>query len=77
MSNDRAPTHVNLAEKLDAFSERWSPKIVARYNDQLVRDAGQWRFRRRVEVPMQFVAGPPPMSDTATGVSAPTMRTAD
>ena len=37
MSADRAPTHINLAEKLDAFSEHWSPKIVARYNDNEVR----------------------------------------
>ena len=26
------PTAVNLAEKLAAFSEHWSPKIVARFN---------------------------------------------
>jgi len=31
------PTKINLAEKLDAFSEHWSPKIVARYNDNEVR----------------------------------------
>jgi hypothetical protein len=51
--------------------------IVARYNDRMVRDANGWRFQRRVEVPMQFVPGPPPMSDTATGVSAATMRPDD
>jgi SnoaL-like protein len=51
--------------------------IVARYNDELVRDEHGWRFKRRVEVPMQFTPGPPPMSDAATGVSAPTMRTHD
>lgn len=27
------PEVVNLAEKLSLFSERWSPKIVASYND--------------------------------------------
>jgi len=48
--------------------------IVGRYDDDLVRDDGAWRFRRRVEHPVQFVPGPPPMSDTATGVSGPTMR---
>jgi hypothetical protein len=48
--------------------------IVARYNDELVRDEHGWRFKRRVEVPMQFTSGPPPMSDTATGVSDATMR---
>ena len=49
--------------------------IVARYNDQLLRDADGWRFKRRVEVPMQFVPGPPPMSETTTVSAAPTMRT--
>ena len=24
---------VNIAEKLDTFSDHWSPRIVARYND--------------------------------------------
>ena len=37
MSDVRAPTHINLAEKLEEFSEHWSPKIVARYNDNEVR----------------------------------------
>ncbi len=37
MAETRAPTHINLAEKLDAFSEHWAPKIVARYNDNEVR----------------------------------------
>ena len=33
-----------------------------------------WRFSRRVERPVQYVPGPPPMSDTADGVSGATMR---
>ena len=37
MPATRAPTHINLAEKLGEFSEHWSPKIVARYNDNEVR----------------------------------------
>ncbi len=37
MSDVRAPEHINLAEKLGAFSEHWAPKIVARYNDNEVR----------------------------------------
>jgi mannose-6-phosphate isomerase-like protein (cupin superfamily) len=37
MSDTRAPEHINLAEKLGAFSEHWAPKIVARYNDNEVR----------------------------------------
>jgi 3-phenylpropionate/cinnamic acid dioxygenase small subunit len=48
--------------------------IVGRYEDQLVRVGDGWRFARRVETPVQYVPGPPPMSDTATGVSGPTMR---
>ena len=48
--------------------------IVGRYEDDLVRDAGTWRFSRRVEHPVQFVPGPPPMSDAASGVSGATMR---
>ena len=48
--------------------------ILGRYEDELVRDARGWRFRRRVERPVQFIPGPPPMSDAATGVSGATMR---
>lgn len=48
--------------------------IVGRYEDDLVLDRGRWRFRRRVEHPVQFVPGPPPMSDAANGVSGATMR---
>ena len=28
---------VNLAEKVDSFSDQWAPRIVARYNDNEVR----------------------------------------
>jgi hypothetical protein len=48
--------------------------IVGRYNDQLVKTDSGWKFRRRVETPVQFVPGPPPMSDLANGVSGTTMR---
>ena len=37
MSDVRAPEHINLAEKLGAFTEHWAPRIVARYNDNEVR----------------------------------------
>jgi mannose-6-phosphate isomerase-like protein (cupin superfamily) len=37
MPDPRQPTHINLASKLGEFSEHWSPKIVARYNDNEVR----------------------------------------
>jgi 3-phenylpropionate/cinnamic acid dioxygenase small subunit len=50
--------------------------IVGRYEDDLVRSADGWRFARRVEQPVPYVPGPPPMSDAANGVSAATMRTA-
>lgn len=51
--------------------------IVGRYEDELVRDDTGWRFSRRVERPVPFAAGPPPMSGAATGVSGATMRTTD
>jgi mannose-6-phosphate isomerase-like protein (cupin superfamily) len=28
---------INLADKLDSFSDQWAPRIVARYNDHEVR----------------------------------------
>jgi mannose-6-phosphate isomerase-like protein (cupin superfamily) len=34
---NREPLRVNLAEKLDQFSEHFAPKIIARYNDNEVR----------------------------------------
>jgi hypothetical protein len=51
--------------------------ILGRYEDDLVCDARGWRFRRRVERPVQFIPGPPPMSDAANDVSGATMRTDD
>jgi 3-phenylpropionate/cinnamic acid dioxygenase small subunit len=48
--------------------------IVGRYDDELVRQEDGWRFHRRVERPVQFVPGAPPMSAAATGVSEATMR---
>ena len=48
--------------------------ILGRYEDELVRDDRGWRFRRRVERPVQYIPGPPPMSDAANGVSGATMR---
>ena len=47
--------------------------LVGRYEDQLVVEGGSWKFRRRVERPVQFVPGPPPMSDAANGVSGATI----
>jgi hypothetical protein len=51
--------------------------ILGRYEDELVCDARGWRFSRRVERPVQYVPGPPPMSADATDVSGATMRVAE
>ena len=51
--------------------------ILGRYEDELQCDERGWRFRRRVERPVQFIPGPPPMSDAANDVSGATMRTDD
>jgi mannose-6-phosphate isomerase-like protein (cupin superfamily) len=58
MSETRAPTKVNLAEKLDAFSEHWSPKIVARYNDnevRLVKTDGEFVWHKHDETDELFL----------------------
>ena len=58
MSEMRAPTKVNLAEKLDAFSEHWSPKIVARYNDnevRLVKTDGEFVWHKHDETDELFL----------------------
>ena len=54
-------------------AQNFENTIVARYNDELVRDDGGWRIRRRNETPLQHVPGPPPMSDDALRVSGDTM----
>jgi hypothetical protein len=51
--------------------------ILGRYEDELVRTDRGWLFRRRVERPVQYIPGPPPMSDAANGVSGATMRSDD
>ena len=58
MSGTRAPTHVNLADKLGAFSEHWAPKIVARYNDNEVRlckTEGEWVWHKHDETDELFI----------------------
>ncbi|HEY8591856.1 MAG TPA: cupin domain-containing protein [Sphingomicrobium sp.] len=57
MSDVRAPTHVNLADKLDAFSDHWAPKIIARYNDnevRLVKTHGEWVWHKHDETDELF-----------------------
>lgn len=56
------------------ISQDFENRIVARYDDEFVRIDGRWLFRRRTEIVLPFVAGDPPMSDTALQVSSSTMR---
>jgi mannose-6-phosphate isomerase-like protein (cupin superfamily) len=58
MSNPRLPTHVNLEQKLGAFSEHWAPKIVGRYNDnevRLVKTSGEWIWHKHDETDELFL----------------------
>lgn len=58
MSDARQPTHINLAAKLGEFSEHWSPKIVARYNDnevRLVKTDGEFVWHRHDETDELFL----------------------
>ena len=57
MTDNRSPTHINLAEKLGEFSEHWAPKIVARYNDnevRLVKTSGEWVWHKHDETDELF-----------------------
>ena len=52
------PTKANLAEKLTQFSDRWAPKIVARYNDnevRLVKAFGEWVWHKHDETDELFI----------------------
>jgi mannose-6-phosphate isomerase-like protein (cupin superfamily) len=58
MPDTRAPTHINLAQKLGEFSEHWSPKIVARYNDnevRLVKTDGEFVWHKHDETDELFL----------------------
>ena len=55
---NRAPVMVNLAEKLDLFSEHWAPKIIARYNNnevRLVKTEGEWVWHKHDETDELFL----------------------
>ena len=55
---DRSPVKVNLAEKLDAFTDHWAPKIIARYNDnevRLVKTSGEWVWHKHDETDELFL----------------------
>src|SRR5690606_2051463 len=64
-SGDRATARTDVVW----IAANFENTIVGRYEDELVRDERGWRFKRRVERPVQYIPGPPPMSDAATGVS--------
>lgn len=54
----REPTKVDLAEKLNEFSDHWAPKIVARYNDnevRLVKTLGEWVWHKHDETDELFI----------------------
>ena len=58
MPDTRAPTRINLAEKLGEFSEHWSPRIVARYNDnevRLVKTDGEFIWHKHDETDELFL----------------------
>ncbi|WP_309662998.1 cupin domain-containing protein [Sphingomonas sp.] len=58
MTEHRAPTKINLAAKLDEFTEHWAPKIVARYNDnevRLVKTEGEWIWHQHDETDELFL----------------------
>ena len=58
MSASRAPTHINLSDKLGEFFEHWSPKIVARYNDnevRLVKTDGEFVWHKHDETDELFL----------------------
>jgi len=48
--------------------------IVGRYNDEVVKLDGRWKFRKRQETPVPYREGPTPMSESARTVSGETMR---
>jgi mannose-6-phosphate isomerase-like protein (cupin superfamily) len=49
---------VNLAAKLDSFSDHWAPRIVARYNDhevRLAKLAGEFIWHRHEDTDELFL----------------------
>jgi len=49
---------INLAEKLDGFSDLWAPRIVARYNDhevRLVRVEGEFIWHKHDDTDELFL----------------------
>ena len=49
---------INLAEKLDSFTDQWAPRIVARYNDhevRVVRVEGEFIWHKHDETDELFL----------------------
>ena len=52
------PEKVNIAAKLESFSDHWAPRIVARYNDnevRLVRVEGEFIWHQHAETDELFL----------------------
>jgi mannose-6-phosphate isomerase-like protein (cupin superfamily) len=57
MSN-KQPTPINIADKLDKFSEHWSPKIIAQINDhqfKLVKFKGEFVWHKHDDTDEVFI----------------------
>ena len=53
-----APTPINIAEKLDAFSDLWNPRIIGRYNGNEIRIAkveGEFTWHSHAETDELFL----------------------
>jgi len=58
MIDSGKPLAVNLADQFARFEETWSPKIVARYNDnevRLVKTEGEWIWHKHDETDELFL----------------------
>jgi uncharacterized protein (TIGR02246 family) len=73
---DVAPDGQSARARTDVvwIAANYDNQIVARYVDDLVKRDGRWLIRRREEVVVRHVPGPPPMSEASLELSASTMR---
>lgn len=67
-------TSVRVRTDVVWIAANFDNAIVGRYNDEVVKTEGRWKFRHRRETPVPYRAGPPPMSETAQSVSGETMH---
>lgn len=72
-----APDGLSARARTDVvwIAANFTNAIVGRYVDDIVKQDGRWKFRRREEIPVPYRPGPTPMSDTAQSVSGETMNT--